>query len=340
MCLIIASKPNADKQPKENLLAAFKTNDHGIGISYVENKCLKTKKWLTSNFDDHLIEFEDFYQFYVNLPKEFPYLLHFRKSSAGTISQENLHPFEVNENLVMAFNGTISFFNYTKADKSDTAFLNDWILKDLAELDQEFIHRYSTSTLLTHFIGSNKMVFLDSEGEFTFFNEFKGEWNSKETEKKNVWFSNDLWKKNMNKIKTSTSSSKTNTEYHNSRSYQIRTNNQNDPLFDQKKKYYRIGDPYYLGLSDSEVEQLKRDNKVRKTKQLKHKGIIARLASLSDNQRREGWIKYKEDFYKDIFENDKSSEIPNPVLPTPLLTDKKEQQQDLMDDDGRGFMKD
>lgn len=294
MCLIIAAEANAPKETKEMLLSVFQSNEHGIGIVHASEGVLIGKKWVITDKEKDINKFEEFYEYYSNISNENPCLIHFRKSTAGQLIEDNLHPFMVHDNLCFALNGTVSSLVFKDSDKSDTFVLNDIIIKKLHNLiGDEFYSEPVVLRLLTNYIGVARLVFFDNNGDFVFINKEKGFLNEEE----NIWYSNDLWKKKI--------------EIFQRKEKYKRDHNTNHPVcntslvdFNSKKKnenYYLVGDKYYIPLSLAQIEKLKQDYKTGKTKQLKKRGFIAQLKHVPDKERLEGWLLYQKDHEPSIF---------------------------------------
>lgn len=118
-------------------------------------------------------------------------LLHFRISTGCRIDGRNCHPFRVNDNLVYVHNGHISLIPaLTKNDNSDTWNYNESILKPLISASPDLYLKPSFKWMMEASLSTNnKIVFLDSNGQFVIINEKLGEWNS------GVWFSNKSYMK-------------------------------------------------------------------------------------------------------------------------------------------------
>ena len=85
MCLILLA---ADKKPSQDILSkAWKTNSHGAGIAWVDEKTREAHYVKGINSLDEL-------SVYVN-KTELPFVIHFRLASVGGISDELTQPFEV-----------------------------------------------------------------------------------------------------------------------------------------------------------------------------------------------------------------------------------------------------
>lgn len=290
MCLIIASKSNGPKISEEILKVAQDLNQDGIGVSYSLNNNLITKK--------DFVDFNDFYQYYLNIPNESPALIHFRKSSAGGKTPENIHPFllENNENnnkTVWCLNGTVSDHVVKDCLQSDCYLMNESIILPIYLLDNFFYQKEYFKSLLKSHVKTAKMVFLNNSGEFTIINETLGEWiNDKTTWVSNVLFRAEI-EKRAKKDKTAL--------FH--KVYKDRCNIPEPKFgtpFNPKKKYYLRSDKLYRQLSLDELDSLQKIHH-RGIKKLLKRGIIGKLNSIpqewidkADKQRYEEYWKDKQ----------------------------------------------
>jgi predicted glutamine amidotransferase len=129
-----------------------------------------------------LVSFEKFFNAFKEARKnnqDKTFVLHFRIATHGKIDLPNCHPFEVNENLAFCHNGIINISN--EKHESDTASFNKLVLK---ELPKDFIKNEAILYLVENALSGSKLVFLDSEGDYTILNEDEGLW------KYGCWFSN------------------------------------------------------------------------------------------------------------------------------------------------------
>ena len=124
-----------------------------------------------------------------------PFLLHFRIGTHGTKDETNVHPFYINENVVMAHNGVLSIPTDSKDGRSDTrTFVEDVLQK----LPRNFYRNYGISFLIDKFAsGSNKLAFLNNAGDFMVYNKVAG------TTDNNRWFSNSSFKEERKKYNNS-----------------------------------------------------------------------------------------------------------------------------------------
>lgn len=312
MCLIAIYKPNAPRDGKEYLAAAHELNNDGIGVAYNLEKQLIIKRGFES--------FDSFFNYYSKIPAASSILVHFRKCSSGAVVDENLHPFSINENLCFAFNGTIIGLNIDQV-KSDTNLFNTVYLQKLLEIDKNLYLKYCFRRLLEEYIRPGKMVMLDNLGNFIVCNDHLGFWDTEDKEKRKIWYSNNLWIK----FKESKEKKK---KYKKSENFVIKKPGesgvltfqdgkffQNGKLFTDeeldddkvggvklgnpdeiKKKYYRIGDPYYLELSLDEIKKLSKTHNCGLKKLVKKKRVMGKIDNVPQNTLYEARLKHKNDF--------------------------------------------
>ena len=174
MCLLLF-KPADKIVPDKHLVVADRNNPHGCGIAVAMGDRIiieKAPSWGAEEIIKLLNKYEGH-----------PVIVHFRYATHGSKNVENTHPFRLNDDWVAAHNGVISNVK-TLDDESDTrAFLrlnvipmleNKWKLTDADVLK-----------LLAQEMGtSNKMTFMDKEGNIAIANESQGHW------KEGIWYSN------------------------------------------------------------------------------------------------------------------------------------------------------
>ena len=174
MCLLIGTNEGV-QIPKKHLQNAYKCNRDGVGYSFINDGELITKKF--RNEKKFLKQYE--LDFKNNLDSKF--IVHFRLATDGTNKGvTNVHPFNVNKNLVFAHNGIISNVGDDKI-LSDTQLFNNKILKNM---QTDFLSYKANRKLIASFIGSSKLVFLNTENKMTIINEHLGSWLD------GVWYSN------------------------------------------------------------------------------------------------------------------------------------------------------
>lgn len=183
MCIIVV-QPRAVSIEPERIETMWNRNRDGAGYAYVDDSgIINIKRFMEQvEFEKAWYKDQENYNFYS------PFLLHFRIKTHGKVSVGNNHPFLVHQDLCFAHNGTIKLpipERYTKRQWSDTRYFNYAILKNL---DPNFFRNVALKTLIEDYIGHSKLAFLNSDGEFTIFNESKGVWDE------HVWYSNSGYK--------------------------------------------------------------------------------------------------------------------------------------------------
>lgn len=183
MCIAILNK--GKMLSYDTLQNCWNNNDDGAGMLYLSNGNLIAEKFPNENLMKSQERFDEFYQRYCDTFSQYgnaPMLLHFRIATHGK-TPEYLHPFMVSDHVGLIHNGVIPGFGSEKfSDTSEFAdMLSTITFPNVGTLDNWFI-----SEAIQKFIGAtNKLVFLDSYGEFRIFNEKLGEWVD------GSWFSND-----------------------------------------------------------------------------------------------------------------------------------------------------
>lgn len=173
MCIIIINKSNI--LPYESFIGNNKINPDGIGIFYAENDKLIVKKFAPN---PNLKEVYNYYK-EIRSETENTMVLHFRKRSKGEISIDGVHPYYINDNLVMAHNGT--FKDLGNDDISDTKMFAE----NLKKLPSNFLTDENLLTMIKQQAEDNRLVFMDNKGNITKIDEkkmgeeYEGDWYSK-----------------------------------------------------------------------------------------------------------------------------------------------------------------
>lgn len=192
MCIAILN--NGKKLTRKELSNCWTSNDDGAGMLYVQDGHLEVFKQPNHDgysragacFDKFYKEYERIYA--ISNRQLTPILVHFRIATHG-LDPMYLHPFLVSENVGLIHNGIIH--GYGTRDISDTAeftlelsTLPRTMTQDVEFLDNPFIK----NSILDKLEASNKVVFMDSNGEYRIFNAQLGHWVGQN------WFSNDAYK--------------------------------------------------------------------------------------------------------------------------------------------------
>jgi len=192
MCIAIY-KPQGKILTRKALQNSFSANRDGAGFAYVDNGEVCMQKGFFT-FEKFMEAFEPH--------QDKQAIIHFRIATHKAVNGKNCHPWRVvtdddgqpeieggeitepKKGLVFIHNGMISNCNKDD-DLSDTGNFNKYVLQPLASDHPDFWLENHFKWLIEAAIGKgNKLVFMDSNGEFRIFNSEQGVWDS------GVWFSN------------------------------------------------------------------------------------------------------------------------------------------------------
>ncbi len=173
MCIIIVNYNN--HLPFDCFVGNNEDNPDGVGIFYANNNKLNVKKFAPDT------DIEEIYKYYSDVRKDInsTIVIHFRKMSRGKRDLAGVHPFYINDNLVMAHNGT--FLELGDKNESDTVQFTN-ILKSLPP---NFLDDPNLVKLIKLAADANRLVFMDNYGKVTIIDEtqmgrlYKGDWYSK-----------------------------------------------------------------------------------------------------------------------------------------------------------------
>tara|TARA_R110000868_G_scaffold27726_1_gene104884 strand:- start:54 stop:911 length:858 start_codon:yes stop_codon:yes gene_type:complete len=171
MCIAILNTKS--RLPKETLKNSWNNNDQGGGLLWNENNQLQTFK--TYKFKEFLKK----YNTIRNNPQVGKIVLHFRIATSGHEKFTNLHPFKVNQNLSFVHNGILAGLGNNQ--HSDTYQFNEM----LKQLPSNFLESEFMQKLLSKYICTSKLIFLDNLDNHTIINENLGSWIG------DTWYSND-----------------------------------------------------------------------------------------------------------------------------------------------------
>lgn len=176
MCVAVL-KPKNIKISDETLKKCWDANKDGGGFMYSYNDKLIIRKELKS--------FEKYIKLYRKHEKKIntDFVLHFRIATSGLIDLNNTHPHKVNEDTYLVHNGVIDRCSDANSKTSDTMKF----CKFISNLPSNFIHNKSMMELISGYIGTDKMIFLNKHGEIKIVNEKRGAWID------GCWFSNENW---------------------------------------------------------------------------------------------------------------------------------------------------
>ena len=184
MCVIIA-QPKGSHLEKDVAKRCWDKNSHGGGFAFINDAgTMELEKYM--EFDEYWKAFENARS--LNPGRDF--LLHMRIATHGGINLDNVHPFVVNENTVMAHNGILSRVpDYSEDDRSDTRVFIDEVLP---ELPANWLDRPYLVDMVEEWMGWSKLSFLTNdvrlEKSMYILNENSGDWDN------GMWFSNNSFK--------------------------------------------------------------------------------------------------------------------------------------------------
>lgn len=180
MCIAILNTKSL--LPKSYIKNSWENNYHGAGFAYSKGDSMFVYKT-----DDNA---DTFYKVYKSHRKQNPdakFLIHFRISTHGTITEDNLHPFIINDKIALIHNGTVDLKDHSYGDKrSDTRFLCEEIL---AKLPDGWHLSEGVHTFIKEIGGWSKFVLLDLDNNHAIIKESEGHWDDKGN-----WFSNSSYK--------------------------------------------------------------------------------------------------------------------------------------------------
>ena len=164
MCIAI-TKPADTKPDWEAYQQGFTRNPDGWGFAVPHDGRVLIRKDVTS-FD----KFREAFELHAHLPA----LVHFRIKTHGLVNKRNCHPFRLTDSLAMIHNGMLDLECSLRNDKSDTWHFCKQVLRPMADADPRFAWNIGSSFLGEQFINSNKVAFLDADGNFKIWNREAG----------------------------------------------------------------------------------------------------------------------------------------------------------------------
>jgi glutamine amidotransferase len=179
MCVIVHQPRNAHLS-KKRAKRLWKVNEDGGGFAFIDNSgTIQVEKSL---------DFKTFWNQFEAARSEFPkrdYMLHMRIATHGTISLENVHPFQVNEHTWMAHNGVIRAVPDYEDGRSDTRVFVDEVIPQLPDnwLDSPYM-----VSMVKSWIGWSKLMFLTTDSALSENVYIIGK--KAGTQRDNMWFSN------------------------------------------------------------------------------------------------------------------------------------------------------
>ena len=161
MCLIIHKPVNAVVSA-EVIIDAYDYNRDGWGLMYAIAGKIEVIKGL--NIIDLLEALDTLTKYEV--------FIHLRYRTHGTISYENLHPFQISKNIWLMHNGILSQLPTDKT-KSDTALFAQMLMPMLVH-NPDLLDDVGFCSLLSYYCKGSRLVFLRSNGQYTIINKQDG----------------------------------------------------------------------------------------------------------------------------------------------------------------------
>lgn len=203
MCIAIYI-PAGEDVKDEALIEAQKSNPHGNGLVFLNQKTGKLNIYRDMKFDRFMEKFR-------RLQKENPesnFIVHLRKKTHGEATIENCHPFKVNNGCVFVHNGQIHPEKPAdvNGELSDTRLFNENVLK---KLPQGWQHNPGIVRLIEDYIGASRLAVMDSKGEVVLFNETAAGSAGPAHWADGVWYSNEYYKKKTPPQRTGSQTTRT-----------------------------------------------------------------------------------------------------------------------------------
>jgi hypothetical protein len=178
MCIAILNTQGTIS--KDSIDNSYANNNHGAGFAYSRGD-----KFFVFKTDKGSDAFYKAYKKHRKNNSDVPFLLHFRISTHGTITKDNLHPFVVGD-VAMIHNGMVDITDHKRTDhRSDTRYLCEEIL---ADLPSGWHNSKGMHALLGEIGGWSKFVFLHLDNSYAIVNESAGHWAD------GNWYSNSSYK--------------------------------------------------------------------------------------------------------------------------------------------------
>ena len=179
MCIAILNK--SGQLGKKELHQASQSNPDGAGMMYSDGRKIHVFKSLINK------EVIEKYREFRSKDNHTPVVLHFRIATDGGITQENVHPYKINDQVQLVHNGILQNYSGKKTAMSDTRL---FIADILSLIPTKEIFTNHMLKLIGQAIGYNKFILLRNNGEWAIVNESLGHWDKE----KNNWFSNTSYK--------------------------------------------------------------------------------------------------------------------------------------------------
>lgn len=178
MCLLIY-KPVTATISVELIKDAYKRNQDGIGLMLADSGKIEVYKTLELDTAIDMLYGLESYELFV----------HFRMRTHGNISLDNVHPFQISDDIWLMHNGVIHDVGTCKT-RSDTKLFTELITPMLVD-NPSLLFDIAWQKLIAKFCHGSRLAFLHSSGRSVIINEQDGiNWRG-------LWLSNtyawSLW---------------------------------------------------------------------------------------------------------------------------------------------------
>ena len=157
MCVILqGKKADVDKLIDQ----AYESNPDGCGLmAVVDGQPIIHKS----------VDFVSFINAWNGIPDDVEVGVHFRIGTHGHLNDDNCHPFPVGSNVWLMHNGIIRGITIPDPTWSDTKAFSHH-LTGISGKDSRAFHRENTQKYIKKMMGTtNKFLFMDSKGQFSFY---------------------------------------------------------------------------------------------------------------------------------------------------------------------------
>ncbi len=158
MC-VIAHQPVGAHISKEEAALMWKANPDGGGFAYVDDASIvQVVKSMT---------FPAFWSEFEHARSTFPqrdFLLHMRIATHGEVNIDNVHPFPVGKNTVMAHNGILHMVTGDVPQDNSVSDTRVFIDNVLAEMPKDWLEKPYLVEMMENYIGWSRLMFLSPDG--------------------------------------------------------------------------------------------------------------------------------------------------------------------------------
>lgn len=179
MCVILqGKKANVDKLIDQ----AYASNPDGCGLMAVVNKQPIIHK---------SVDFVSFINAWDSIPDDVEVGVHFRIGTHGHLNDDNCHPFSVGSNVWLMHNGILRGITIPIPAWSDTKAFSHH-LTGISGKDSRAFYQENTQKYIRKMMGtSNKFLFMDSKGQFSFYPHQAQSGNGKVRHRETGWILED-----------------------------------------------------------------------------------------------------------------------------------------------------